>query len=247
MIKSIRITRDQFAPEVHFAGELRIEDLTRQATELQQQRDAASAERETASASNAELIRQVAALSDQLRRLDAALGSKQEEIDQQSSTIADLGRQLNLALASKVEELSQFRSEFFGRLRQVLGERTDVRIVGDRFVLQSEVLFDSGTADIGANVPGIDLTLYTYAPPRVGDGTFVKFFDAHVPVNFRIVNRPDIVPRLPPLYDPVGNEIDFDSTSYPNVAHSLACYHTLTTYLWLLNQQSSFGLSTCNR
>lgn len=102
-------------------------------------------------------------------------------------------------------------------------------------------------ADIGANVPGLDLTLYTYAPPRVGDETFVKFFEAHVPVNFRIVNRPDIVPRLPPLYDAVGNEIDFDSTTSPAVAHSLACYHTLTTYLWLLNQQSSFGLGTCNR
>lgn len=102
-------------------------------------------------------------------------------------------------------------------------------------------------ADIGANLPGLDLALYTYAPPRVGDATFVKFFAAHVPVNFRIVNRPDIVPRLPPLYDPVGNEIDFDSTAYPVVAHSLACYHTLTTYLWLLDQQSSFGLGTCAR
>jgi hypothetical protein len=102
-------------------------------------------------------------------------------------------------------------------------------------------------ADIGANVPGVDLTLYTYAPPRVGDATFVKFFGAHVLVNFRIVNRPDIVPRLPPLYDAVGNEIDFDSTTYPAVAHSLVCYHTLTTYLWLLDHQSSFGLGTCNR
>ena len=101
--------------------------------------------------------------------------------------------------------------------------------------------------DIGVNVPGADPTLYTYAPPRVGDGTFVKFFEAHVPVNFRIVNRPDIVPRLPPLYDPAGNEIDVDSTTYPAVAHSLACYHTLTTYLWLLDQQSSFGLGTCAR
>ncbi len=56
-------------------------------------------------------------------------------------------------------------------------------------------------------------------------------------MNFRVVNRPDIVPRLPPLYDPAGNEIDVDSTAYPVVAHRLACYHTLTTYLWLLDQQ----------
>jgi hypothetical protein len=101
--------------------------------------------------------------------------------------------------------------------------------------------------DIGANVPGVALTLYTYAPPRVGDATFVKFFDAHVPMNFRVVNRPDIVPRLPPLYDPAGTEIDVDSTAYPVVAHRLACYHTLTTYLWLLDQRSAFGLGTCDR
>jgi triacylglycerol lipase len=101
--------------------------------------------------------------------------------------------------------------------------------------------------DIAANDPGVDLTLYTYAPPRIGDTAFVTFFDAHVPMNFRIVNRPDIVPHLPPLYDPAGNEIDVDSTAYPVVAHSLACYHTLTTYLWLLDQKSSLGLGTCAR
>ena len=50
-----------------------------------------------------------------------------------------------MALASKVEELSQYRSEFFGELRKALGDREDVRIVGDRFVFQSEVLFGSGS------------------------------------------------------------------------------------------------------
>jgi chemotaxis protein MotB len=63
--------------------------------------------------------------------------------------IVDLGKKLNLALAGKVEELARYRSEFFGRLREVLGDRPDVRIVGDRFVFQSEVLFDSGSAEIG--------------------------------------------------------------------------------------------------
>jgi chemotaxis protein MotB len=62
--------------------------------------------------------------------------------------IADLGRRLNLALASKVEELARYRSEFFGRLREALGDRADIRIVGDRFVFQSEVLFPSGSADL---------------------------------------------------------------------------------------------------
>ena len=58
------------------------------------------------------------------------------------SQLADLGRRLNQALASKVEELARYRSEFFGRLREVLGDRPDIRVVGDRFVFQSEVLFD---------------------------------------------------------------------------------------------------------
>jgi chemotaxis protein MotB len=69
---------------------------------------------------------------------------------EQSAMIADLGARLNLALAAEVEELSRFRSDFFGRLRTVLGDRDEVRIVGDRFVFQSEVLFGTGEAEIGA-------------------------------------------------------------------------------------------------
>ena len=59
---------------------------------------------------------------------------------------ADLGQRLNVALAQRVQELSRYRSEFFGRLRTILGDRPDIRIVGDRFVFQSEVFFDSGSA-----------------------------------------------------------------------------------------------------
>ena len=49
--------------------------------------------------------------------------------------IADLGSRLNVALAQRVQELARFRSDFLGRLRQILGERDDIRIVGDRFVI----------------------------------------------------------------------------------------------------------------
>jgi chemotaxis protein MotB len=63
--------------------------------------------------------------------------------------ISSLGSRLNAALASKVQELSHYRSEFFGRLRKVLGDQPGIRIVGDRFVFQSEVLFDTGSAEIG--------------------------------------------------------------------------------------------------
>jgi chemotaxis protein MotB len=97
------------------------------------------------------LNRQVNALRVQLAALEQALDLEQQRTEEQQVTITDLGGKLNLALAGKVEELSRFRSEFFGRLRQLLGERPDVRIVGDRFVFQSEVLFPSASADIAQN------------------------------------------------------------------------------------------------
>jgi chemotaxis protein MotB len=97
------------------------------------------------------LNRQINALRVQLAALEQALDVEQQRAEEQEVTIADLGSKLNVALAGKVEELSRFRSEFFGRLRELLGERPDVRIVGDRFVFQSEVLFPSASADIGVN------------------------------------------------------------------------------------------------
>ncbi len=95
------------------------------------------------------LNRQIAALREQLQRLGAALELAEAKGKEQEVQIADLGRRLNVALASKVQELARYRSEFFGRLRETLGERADIRIVGDRFVLQSEVLFESGSAVLG--------------------------------------------------------------------------------------------------
>ncbi|HJS33622.1 MAG TPA: peptidoglycan -binding protein [Alphaproteobacteria bacterium] len=94
------------------------------------------------------LTRQLAALRDEMARLNAALEASETRSKEQQVQIADLGRRLNLALASRVEELARYRSEFFGRLREALGDRADIRIVGDRFVFQSEVLFPSGSADL---------------------------------------------------------------------------------------------------
>ncbi len=82
----------------------------------------------------------------QLQRVARALESSQAEVDQQKLVIADLGQRLNAALLQQVEQLEQYRSEFFGRLRRILGERPDVVIVGDRFVFPSELLFPSGSA-----------------------------------------------------------------------------------------------------
>jgi len=95
------------------------------------------------------LNRQLAELREQLKEIAAMLDQSDTKDRESQAVIADLGRRLNLALASKVEELARYRSEFFGRLREVLGDRQDVRIVGDRFVFQSEVLFASGSAELG--------------------------------------------------------------------------------------------------
>ena len=95
------------------------------------------------------LNQQILAMRDQLSQLAAALNSSEQKSKEQQVQIAELGSKLNSALASKVEELARYRSEFFGRLREALGDRSDIRIVGDRFVFQSEVLFDSGSAEIG--------------------------------------------------------------------------------------------------
>ena len=88
----------------------------------------------------------IAALRKELAKLAAALDTSEKKAREQNIQIANLGTRLNAALAGKVEELSRYRSEFFGKLREVLGRRSDVRVVGDRFVFQSEVLFASGNA-----------------------------------------------------------------------------------------------------
>jgi len=95
------------------------------------------------------LNRQIAALREQLSRIQQALDISESKTKEQDVQIVDLGRRLNAALASKVEELARYRSEFFGRLREVLAGNPDVRIVGDRFVFQSEVLFNQGSAELG--------------------------------------------------------------------------------------------------
>jgi chemotaxis protein MotB len=95
------------------------------------------------------LNRQILALRDQLARLSEALDLAETKSREQDVQIADLGRKLNLALATKVQELARYRSEFFGRLREVLGDHQGIRVVGDRFVFQSEVLFASGSAELG--------------------------------------------------------------------------------------------------
>ncbi len=138
------------------------QDLALAQTALQQQLDAETAKRKQAEADVAgrdtklqtqqsaldRLTLQLAALQKQLQEIQAALDLSEAKNKTANVQIADLGRRLNAALATKVAELANYRSEFFGRLRQLLGGRNDIKVVGDRFVFQSEVLFPKGSADL---------------------------------------------------------------------------------------------------
>ena len=102
----------------------------------------------TAAAQVELLNRQLAALNEQLGRIQSVLDIANEDVATKDAKIADLGRQLNIALANRVGELERYRSEFFGKLRAALGERSDIRVVGDRFVVPTDILFESGSADL---------------------------------------------------------------------------------------------------
>lgn len=135
---------------------------------------------------------QIAELRRQLETVAAALGSSEARDRESQVQIADLGRRLNLALASRVEELGRYRSEFFGRLRETLGGRPDIRIVGDRFVFQSEVLFNSGSATLEergrdelSNLAATLLDIASRIPPEVN---WILRVDGHTDV--RPINTP---------------------------------------------------------
>jgi chemotaxis protein MotB len=121
-------------------------DAQGRATELSGQLDAEKRLTARALAQVEVLNQQIAALRRQLAALETALQASESKDKDAQARIADLGQRLNVALAQRVQELSRYRSDFFGRLRAILGNRPDVRIVGDRFVFQSEVFFDTGQA-----------------------------------------------------------------------------------------------------
>ena len=127
-----------------------LETVGGRASEATQELDA---ERDVASRAMSQvdvLNQQIAALRRQLAAIEEALGASEKRNGESQVKIADLGARLNVALAQKVQELSRYRSDFFGRLREILGNRPDIRVVGDRFVFQSEVLFGSGQATLNA-------------------------------------------------------------------------------------------------
>ena len=129
---------------------------------------------------------QLAALRQQLAALNTALDASEKEDAQSQQNIADLGQRLNVALAKDVQELSSYRSDFFGKLRAILGNRPDMRIVGDRFVLQSEIFFDTSRADLKPEgraeldkVAGAIVELESQIPPDIA---WVLRVDGHTDV-----------------------------------------------------------------
>lgn len=116
------------------------------------------------------LNQQTAALRQELNQLQGLLDTSASADTEAQIRIESLGSELNTALArvaaeerrradaearerellaAEANNLRSFRSEFFGRMREVLGGREELQIVGDRFVFSSEILFDPGSADLG--------------------------------------------------------------------------------------------------
>ncbi|CDZ30567.1 peptidoglycan -binding protein [Neorhizobium galegae] len=119
------------------AANARIGDLTNQLNQEQQLSARATSQVEL-------LNQQISALRAQIAAIEQALQASEAKDASSQAQISDLGRRLNVALAQRVQELNRYRSDFFGRLREILSDRENIRIVGDRFVFQSEVLFPVG-------------------------------------------------------------------------------------------------------
>jgi len=129
--------------------EMRIRDLV---AEIEDRQEALREEQELTADAEARveaLRRQLRALRNQMSALAEALQVERETVAEQEAEIGELTERLNVALAERVQELSRYRSEFFGRLREVLGGIDEIEIVGDRFRFQSELFFETASADVG--------------------------------------------------------------------------------------------------
>jgi chemotaxis protein MotB len=143
--KSVAVSKDTLQAKLSDLA-----TLTNQTRALEALRDELEKQAQDAAARAqiALLNQQIDQLKLQLSSIASALDLTQQQNNQKDAQIANLGQKLNVALAAKVEELQQYRSEFFGKLRTVLANRSGITIVGDRFVFQSEVLFPVGSADL---------------------------------------------------------------------------------------------------
>ena len=158
-------------------------DIANFVTKLHENDATLRAEKEVSAKSLAQieiLNRQVKALREQLGTVSKALGL---ELDVETASIESLAERLKCSLAEKAQELARYRSDFFGRLREVLGENPDIQVVGDRFVLQSELLFESGSAELGekgkTQVEKLSETLNSVASNIPDDIEWIVRIDGH--------------------------------------------------------------------
>lgn len=176
------------SPEEIAEAERRASALARQ---LGNEQDAAA----QAAAQIAVLNQQIAALRRQIAALEEALNISDQKDKESQSRLADLGRRLNVALAQRVQELTRYRSEFFGRLSAILGNRPGIRQVGDRFVFQSEIFFDRASADLRPEaLPALDdiaTALAALEKEIPGDIAWVLRVDGHTD------DRPIQTPQFP--------------------------------------------------
>jgi chemotaxis protein MotB len=187
--------RTQLAQQAIESREIRIQELVAMVEERDQ--GLAQEQRLTADASARirALQQQMTALNELLAALNAALESRERTIAQQQVEIEDLGLRLNIALVQRVQELARYRSEFFGRLREVLGDIPEIEIAGDRLRFQSELFFSTGSADIGpagrSKLDKVAETIKEIAERIPADVDWVLMIEGHTDV------RPIRSERLP--------------------------------------------------
>ncbi|TCK23240.1 chemotaxis protein MotB [Ancylobacter aquaticus] len=175
------------SPEEIASAQSRSAELDRQ---LGAEKDASA----SAAAQIAILNQQIAALRRQIAALEEALNISDQKDKESQSRLADLGRRLNVALAQRVQELTRYRSDFFGRLRSILGDRPDVRVVGDRFVFQSEIFFDPAAAQLRDDArPALDKLAAALMELE-------KQIPADLPWVLRVDGHTDDRPIATPLY-----------------------------------------------
>jgi chemotaxis protein MotB len=170
--------------------EKQAQDAAARAMTEQQRREAVQAQLsdekklgDSARAQIALLNQQIDQLKSQLASIATSLDLQQQQDKAKDAQIANLGQKLNVALAAKVEELTQYRSEFFGKLRTLLENRSGITVVGDRFVFQSEVLFPVGSADLTqagtAQMTALAVTIKDIAAEIPSDLNWVLRVDGH--------------------------------------------------------------------
>ena len=191
----------KMAADINALAELKRQleaEIASRLAELEQNKEklAVQTELSAKSAAQVELLnRQMAALRQQLDEISASLELARAQSKAKDVRIEELGKELNLALANKVNELQRYRSDFFGKLRAVLGNRSDIQVVGDRFVVPSELLFASGTDELTSaarvQLDRLAATLREVSAEIPSELDWVLRIDGHTD------KRPIATPRFP--------------------------------------------------